>query len=87
MVVGRSALNRVYNFKRVCPGPALDRVWLQDCRRVFGNPKSETFVCIYFSRVSMYGTSRPISDSGALNVITIANKDLCKTRARCCSLS
>ena len=27
----------------------LDRVWLQDCRRVFGNPKSETLVCIYFS--------------------------------------
>ena len=45
MVLGPSALNRVYNFKRVCPGPVLDRVWLQDCRRVFGNPKSETFVC------------------------------------------
>ena len=44
-----SALNRVYNFKRVCPGPVLDRVWLQDRRRVFGNPKSETLVCIYFS--------------------------------------
>ena len=44
-----SALNRVYNFKRVCPGPVLDRVWLQYCRRVFGNSKSETFVCIYFS--------------------------------------
>ena len=31
----------------------------------------------------MRGTSRPvISDSGSLNVITIANKHLCKTRAR-----
>ena len=49
MVFGLSALNRVYNFKRVCPGPVLDRVWLQDRRRVFGNPKSETLVCIYFS--------------------------------------
>ena len=49
MVFGLSALNRVYNFKRVCPGPILDRVWLQDRRRVFGNPKSETLVCIYFS--------------------------------------
>ena len=44
-----SALNRVYNFERVCPGPVLDRVWSQDCRRVFGNPKSETLLCIYFS--------------------------------------
>ena len=44
MVFGPSALNRVYNFKQVCPGPVLDRVWLQDCRPVFGNPKSETFV-------------------------------------------
>lgn len=41
---GLSALNRVYNFKRVCPGSVLDRVWLQDCRLVFGNPKSETLV-------------------------------------------
>ena len=49
MVFGLSVLHRVYNFKRVCPGPVLDRVWLQDCRRVFGNPKSETLVCIYFS--------------------------------------
>ena len=49
MVFGPSALNRVYDFKQVCPGPVLDRVWLQDCRQVFGNPKSETFICIYFS--------------------------------------
>ena len=49
MVFGPSVLNRVYNFKRFCPGPVLDRVSLQDCRRVFGNPKSETLVCIYFS--------------------------------------
>ena len=49
MVFGPSALNKVYNFKRVCPGPILDRVWLQDCRPVFGNPKKEMFVCIYFS--------------------------------------
>ena len=40
MVFGPSFLNRVYNFKRVFPGPVLDRVWLEDCRRVFGNPKS-----------------------------------------------
>ena len=39
MVFGPSALN---NSKRVCQGPVLDRVWLQDFRRVFGNPKSET---------------------------------------------
>ena len=32
------------NFKRVCPELVLDRVWLQDCRQVFGNPKSETLV-------------------------------------------
>ena len=38
-------------------------------------------------RVSMRGTSRPVSDSGPLNVITIANKHLCKTRDRCCPLS
>ena len=111
MIFGPSVLNRVYNFKRVCPGPVLDRVWLQDCRRVFGNPKSETLLCIYFSeqcftpifaitsgkciilsvvigiRVSMRGTSRPVSDSGPLNVITIVNKRLCNTRARCCPLS
>ena len=32
MVFGPSALNRVYNYKRVCPGPVLDRVWLEvDC--------------------------------------------------------
>ena len=49
MVFALSALNRVNNFKRVCPGRVLDRVWLQDCRRVFGNPKSETLVCIYYS--------------------------------------
>ena len=48
-VFGLSALNRVYNFKRGCPGPVLDRVWLQDCCRVFGNPKSEALLCIYFS--------------------------------------
>ena len=36
MVFGSSVLNRVYNFKRVCPGPVLDGVWLQDSRRVFG---------------------------------------------------
>ena len=29
MVFGSSTLNRVYNFKRVCPGPVLDRIWLQ----------------------------------------------------------
>ena len=49
MVFGLSSLNRVYNFKRVCPGSVLDRVWLQDCRLVFGNPKSETLVCICFN--------------------------------------
>ena len=50
MVFGPSALNRVYNFKRVtCPGLVLERAWLQDCRRLFGNPKSETLVVIYFS--------------------------------------
>ena len=49
MIFGPSALNRACNFKRICRGPVLDRVWLQDCRRVFGNPKSEMFVCIYFS--------------------------------------
>ena len=115
MVFGPSALSRVCNFKGVCPGPVLDSVQLQDCRRVFGNPKSETLVCIYFSeqcftskilgffaitsrkciilsvvigiRVSMRGTSRPVSDSRPLNVITIANKHLCNTRARCCPLS
>ena len=38
-------------------------------------------------RVSMRGTSRPVSDSGPLNVVTIANKHLCNTRARCCPLS
>ena len=38
-------------------------------------------------RVSMRGTSRPVSDSGPLNVITITNKHSCKTRARCCPLS
>ena len=38
MVFGLSALNRLYNFKRVFPGPIRDRVWLQDCRRVY--PKS-----------------------------------------------
>ena len=31
-VFGVSVLNRVYNFKRICPGPVLDREWLQDCR-------------------------------------------------------
>ena len=31
-------------------------------------------------RVSMRGTSRPVSDRGPLNVITIANKHLCNTR-------
>ena len=36
--------------------------------------------------VSIRGTSRPVSDSGFLNVITIANKQLCKTRARSCPL-
>ena len=29
MIFGTSALNRVYDFKQVCPGPVLDRVWLQ----------------------------------------------------------
>ena len=48
MVFGRSALNRVYNFKRVGvlirAGSVLDSVWLQDCRLVFGrDPRSETF--------------------------------------------
>ena len=52
MVFGRSALNKVYNFKRVCPGPVLDMVWLQDCRRVFGNPKTETFVFILVNNAS-----------------------------------
>ena len=46
MVFGVSALTKVYNFKRVCKGPVLDRVWL---RLLFGNPKSETLVCIYLS--------------------------------------
>ena len=47
MVFGVSVLNRAYNFKPVCPGPVLDRVWLQDCRLVFGNPKSETLVSVF----------------------------------------
>ena len=47
MVFGVSVLNRVYNFKPVCPGPVLDRVWLQDCRLVFGNPKSETLDSVF----------------------------------------
>ena len=38
-------------------------------------------------RVSMRGTSRPVSDSGPLNVITITNEHLCNTRARWCPLS
>ena len=38
-------------------------------------------------RVSMRGTSRAVSDSRPLNVITIANKHLCNTGARCCPLS
>ena len=38
-------------------------------------------------RVSMRGTSRPVSNSGPLNVIAITNKHLCNTRARCCPLS
>ena len=127
MVFGLSVLNRVYNFKRFCPGSVLDRVWLQGCHLVFGNPKSETLVCIYFSeqcftsiefplkvhrcyceilgffaitsrksiilsvvistRVSMRVTSRPVSDSGPLNVKTIANKHLRNTRGRSCPLS
>ena len=33
-------------------------------------------------RVSMRGTSRPVSDSGPLNVITTANKHLCNTSDR-----
>ena len=49
MGFGLSALNRVYNFKQVCPGTVLDRVWLQDCHLVFGNPKSDTLACFYFS--------------------------------------
>ena len=40
-----------------------------------------------FIRVSTRGTSRPVSDSGPLNVITITNKHLCNTGARCCPLS
>ena len=47
MVFGVSVLNRVYNLKPVCPGPVLDRVWLQDCCLVFGNPKSETLVSVF----------------------------------------
>ena len=52
--VGDVPLDRVWFLapalnKRVCPGPVLDRIWLQDCRRVFGNPKSETFVCIHLA--------------------------------------
>ena len=35
-------------------------------------------------RISMCGTSCTVSDSGPLNVIAIANKHLCNTRARCC---
>ena len=49
MVFGLSTLNRVYNFKRVCPGSVLDRILLHDRRLVFGNPKSETLVCICFN--------------------------------------
>ena len=45
------ALNRVY----VCPGAVLDRVWLQDCRRVFVNPKSaETFTLHFSSQLSLH---------------------------------
>ena len=64
MVFGPSVLNRVYNFKRVCPGPVLDRVWLQDCRRVFGNPKSETLVCIYFSEQCYTSIEFPLKFTG-----------------------
>ena len=46
MVFGVSVLNRVYNFKPVCPGPVLDRVWLQDCRLVFGS-KSEVSLYLF----------------------------------------
>ena len=45
------------------------------------------FYVVMGVRVSTRGTSRPVSDSGPLNVITIANKHLCNTRARCCPLS
>ena len=67
MVFGLSALNRVYNFKRVCPGPVLDRVWLQDRRRVFGNPKSETLVCIYFSEQCVTSIEFPLSGDRSEN--------------------
>ena len=61
--------------------------------RNFGNVFGITSKkCIILSVVigigaSMRGTSRPVSDSGPLNVITITNKHLCPTRARCCPLS
>ena len=55
MVFGLSALNRVYNFKRGCPGPVLDRAWWQDCRGVFGNPKSETLAHVGYSGINVTG--------------------------------
>ena len=48
---------------------------------------SVLFYVVIGIRVSMRGTLRPVSDSGPLNVIIIANKHLCNTRARCCPLS
>ena len=63
MVFGSSGLKRVYKFKRVCPGPFLDRAWLKDCRRVFDNPKPETLVCIYCTRQTVFAIQDEIDGS------------------------
>ena len=60
MVFGLSSLNRVYNFKRVCPGSVLDRVWLQDCRLVFGNPKSVFVLMNNDSRLLSFHLGSPL---------------------------
>ena len=54
MVFGPSALNRVYNFKRVCPGPILDRVI--GCRTVLeclAIQNQRSLSVIYFSELEI----------------------------------
>ena len=50
MVFGVSVLNRVYNFKPVCPGPVLDRgmvARLSSC--IWQSEIRDVSQCIYFS--------------------------------------
>ena len=61
MVFGPSVLNRVYNFQGSLSRTRPRQGMVARLHRVFGNPKSETLVCIYFRFILVNNASRQLS--------------------------